>query len=139
MLFSTSSLLIPKKLLIISNSQACLFALFSNSFKPSLSPLIIIIKYLIFRHSLNETFVNFLWVPSHVGFAGNEWTDYLAVSTTFSPHIFLFLKFLLPISFLSIVRSSALLGNLLGPYIFNFFPFFLVDNLFFHYYLPLTI
>lgn len=34
--------------------------------------------------------MNILWIPSHIGHAGNERADHLAVSTKFSTHSFIF-------------------------------------------------
>jgi len=69
--------------LILSDSQSCLLAISSDPFLSSLSPLVLIIKSLVYRLSLADKTVKFLWIPSHVGIAGNERADHLAFSTKF--------------------------------------------------------
>lgn len=67
-------------ILTASDSQSCLLVLLSNPFNFFISPLILIIKSLVYRlHLVNKT-VNFLWTPSHLGIVGNETADRVAFS-----------------------------------------------------------
>jgi len=74
-------------ILIVTDSQSCLFAISSNPFNSSLSPLVLLIKSLIYCLSLINKTVQFLWVPSHVGILGNERADHLAFFTKGFSHI----------------------------------------------------
>ena len=67
--------------LIVTDSLSCLQALSSNCFKSQTSALIIKIKLLLFTLFESGSEVQFLWVPGHVGIAGNEYADHLARST----------------------------------------------------------
>ena len=69
--------------LILSDSQSCLLAISSDSFLSSLSPLVLIIKSLVYHLSLADKTVKFFWIPSHVGIVGNERADHLAFSTKY--------------------------------------------------------
>jgi ribonuclease HI len=73
--------------LIIFDSQSCLLAIASDSFNSSLSPLILIIKSLVYHLSLKNKIVNFFWIPSHLDITGNERVDHLAFSTKYTNHI----------------------------------------------------
>lgn len=57
---------------ILIASQSCLYAISSDLFKSSIPSLIPHIKSLVYHLSLENRNVRFLWVPSHVGVAGNN-------------------------------------------------------------------
>ncbi|KAL4153575.1 hypothetical protein QTP88_001408 [Uroleucon formosanum] len=77
--------------LIASVSMSCLQSLNSYSLNSHPSPLIIRIKSILFSLGQLDFNMQFLWVPSHVGFRGNEYANSLAksfsnfISPSFSP------------------------------------------------------
>jgi len=78
----TSLMLKPRNnILLISDSQSCLLALSYDLFNSFLSPLVPIIKSLVYRLNTENKVVQFLWVPSYVDDAVNKGADYLAFST----------------------------------------------------------
>ncbi|KAL4154579.1 hypothetical protein QTP88_000436 [Uroleucon formosanum] len=88
------ALLLPAQVLlflIASVSMSCLQPLNSFSLNYHPSPLIIRIKSILFSLGQLDFNMQFLWVPSHVGFRGNEYANSLAksssnfISPSFSP------------------------------------------------------
>ncbi|KAF0772892.1 RNase H domain-containing protein [Aphis craccivora] len=71
------------------------------------------INVYIYRLSLADKIVNFFWIPSHVGIAGNERADYLAFSTK-SLIYFLLLKHMLQTFFRFTVNYCEMPGKLNG-------------------------
>jgi hypothetical protein len=62
--------------------MSCLQALISNPFDSHLSSLVLIIKSIILKLHQDNYTIQFLWVSSHIGIHGNEFTDNLAKSTS---------------------------------------------------------
>ncbi|KAL4082751.1 hypothetical protein QTP88_029647 [Uroleucon formosanum] len=88
------ALLLPAQVLlflIALVSMSCLQPLNSFSLNSHPSPLIIRIKSILFSLGQLDFNMQFLWVPSHVGFRGNEYSNSLAksssnfISPSFSP------------------------------------------------------
>uniref|UniRef100_A0A2S2Q117 ribonuclease H n=1 Tax=Sipha flava TaxID=143950 RepID=A0A2S2Q117_9HEMI len=79
---SLISNLASNKYLIASDSMSCLQALISNPFDSHLSSLVLIIKSIILKLHQDNYTIQFLWVSSHIGIHGNEFTDNLAKSTS---------------------------------------------------------
>lgn len=67
---------------MLSDLQSCLLDISSDSFKSFLSPLILIIKFLIYRFSLKNEMFKLLWAPTMFVWAGRTPTD----ATEFHKH-----------------------------------------------------
>ena len=62
------------QILLCVDSKSALYAISSPGNK-KVSKIILEIKYVIHLLCLKGTLVTFCWVPSHLGFASNEWAD----------------------------------------------------------------